>query len=123
VHSAKKTVKVAAVQAASILGDIERNTKKLTRLCKEAALNGAKIIVLPELSVTGYLSQDNKTNWHLPDWPLHHTFKGKDPLPFAQSVPGPATDHFASLAKELNVYITVPLMEIEGDKVCRLYIH
>src|SRR5262245_6500921 len=59
------TVKVAAVQCSSDLGDTEGNRKKLTALVKEAAGEGARIIVLPETSITGYLSQDLRTNWQL----------------------------------------------------------
>jgi predicted amidohydrolase len=89
------------------------NRKKLTALIEEAAKNGAKIIVLPETSVTGYLSQDLKTNWHLAGWPIEKGFVGKDPAPFAEPVPGPSTDHFCALAKRLGVYVTVPLLEFE----------
>src|SRR2546423_1698675 len=59
------TVKVAAIQCSSVLGDVEGNRNKLTALVTEAAAAGAKIIVLPEAAVTGYLSQDLKTNWRL----------------------------------------------------------
>lgn len=48
------------------MGDIEYNTEGLTALCRVAAGTGAKFIVLPETSVSGYLSQDIKTNWRLP---------------------------------------------------------
>lgn len=105
------SVKVAAVQCSSDLGAVTHNRNKLTALVEEAAGNGAKIIVLPEAAVTGYLSQDLKTNWHLQGRPLAAEFNGKDPLPFAETVPGPSTDHFAALAKKLGVYITVPLVE------------
>jgi predicted amidohydrolase len=111
-----KSVKVAAVQCSSDLGEVEANRKKLTSLVEEAAGQGAKIIVLPEAAVTGYLSQDLRTNWRLKGWPIDKVFEGKDPLPFAESVPGPSTDHFAALAKRLGVYITVPLVEVDrGD--------
>ncbi|MHC4471468.1 MAG: nitrilase-related carbon-nitrogen hydrolase, partial [Planctomycetota bacterium] len=53
-----ETVKVAAVQCSSRLGDSRLNSEKLTALVREAAANGAKIVVLPEASITGYLSQD-----------------------------------------------------------------
>src|SRR5438132_13828187 len=85
-----KTVKVAAVQCSSDLGEVAANTKKLTALVKEAAANGAKIVVLPETSITGYLSQDLKTNWHLKGMPIEPQFKGKDPKDFAEQVPGPS---------------------------------
>src|SRR6476620_7137063 len=86
-----KTVKVAAVQCSSGLAEVAANTKKLTALVKEAARNGAKIVVLPETSITGYLSQDLKTNWHLKGWPIEKNFAGKDPSRFAEQIPGPST--------------------------------
>src|SRR3954449_1890425 len=76
-----KAVKVAAVQCSSDLGDIAGNTKKLTALVEEAAKEGAKIVVLPETSITGYLSQDLKTNWHVKGMPIEPHFRGKDPAP------------------------------------------
>jgi len=107
-------VKVAAVQCSSDLGAVAANREKLTTLVREAAQNGARIIVLPETSVTGYLSQDLKTNWHVPGWPISPNFQGKDPRGFAETVPGESTEHFAKLAKELGVYLTVPLLEVEA---------
>ncbi len=111
-----QTVKVAAVQCSSELGDVAGNRAKMTKLAEEAAKNGAKIIVFPEAAVTGYLSQDLKTNWQLKGWPIEKGFTGKDPLPFAETVPGASTAHFAALAKKLSVYITVPLVEVEAGK-------
>jgi len=110
------SVKVAAVQCSSDLGAVAANREKLTALVRQAAGEGAKIIVLPETSVTGYLSQDLKTNWHVPGLPLEKYYGGKDPVPFAEPVPGPSTTHFAALAKELQVYLTVPLLEVEPPK-------
>ena len=110
------TVKVAAVQCSSGLGTVESNREKLTGLVTEAATQGAKIIVLPETAITGYLSQDLRTNWQLKNWPIAAAFAGKDPLPFAEMVPGPSTRHFCEVAKQLQVYITVPFLEVEkGD--------
>ncbi len=109
--SAKKTVKVAAVQCPSDLGEIEANTRRLSKLVETAAANSAKFVVLPETAITGYVSQDLKTNWHLPGWPIEKSFASKDPLPFAQTVPGPATEHFCKLAKKLGIYLTIPLLE------------
>lgn len=110
------TVKVAAIQCSSELGDVAGNRAKITRLVEEATREGAKIIVLPETAITGYLSQDLKTNWHLAGWPIEKSFVGKDPAPFAETVPGPSTEHFCGLAQRLGVYITVPLLEVDrGD--------
>src|SRR5688572_25946883 len=108
------TVKVAAVQCSSDMADVAANRTKLTLLVREAAANGAKVIVLPEAAITGYLSQDLKTNWRVPDWPIVPAFEGKEPRGFAETVPGESTEHFARLAKELDVYVTVPLVEVEA---------
>src|SRR3954470_6160133 len=89
---APKKVKVAAVQCSSDLGAVEANRKKLSALVEEAAQNGAKIIVLPEAAVTGYLSQDLSTNWHVRGRPIEPVYQGKDPRRFAEHVPGPSTD-------------------------------
>src|SRR5215207_3906338 len=108
---APPTVKVAAIQCSSDIGDVAGNTKKLTALVKEAAKAGAKIVVLPETAITGYLSQDLKTNWHVKGMPIEDRFKGKDPKDSAEEVPGASTKHFCALAKELGIYLTIPLLE------------
>jgi predicted amidohydrolase len=116
-----QAVKVAAVQCSSDLGAIDANSAKLASLVREAAGQGAKIVVLPETAVTGYLSQDLKTNWHVPGKPLKPEFRGKDPRPFAEPVPGPSTRRFAALAKELGIYLTIPFLEKDGQTPPRLF--
>jgi predicted amidohydrolase len=106
-----QTVRVAAIQCSSDLGDVTGNGRKLTELVRQAAAEGAKIVVLPETAITGYVSQDLRWNWHLAGRPIEKSFRGKDPAPYAQTVPGPATDEFCALAKELQVYLTIPLLE------------
>jgi predicted amidohydrolase len=113
---AVKTVKVAAVQCSSDLGDVAGNTKKLTGLLKEAGGNGAKFVALPETAITGYLSQDLRTNWHVRGMPIEERFQSKDPKGFAETVPGPSTKHFCALAKELGVYVTIPFLEVDPGK-------
>jgi len=107
------TVKVAAIQCSSEMGEPDVNRAKLAGLVEQAAKNGAKIVVLPEASITGYLSQDLKRNWHLPGWPIEPEFTGISPREAAEPVPGPSTKAFAALAKKLGIYVTVPFVEIE----------
>lgn len=107
------TVKVAAVQCSSELANVTANSKKLTGLVKEAATNGAKIVVLPEAAITGYLSQDLKTNWHVQGLPLEPQFVGLHPAEFAETVPGPSTRRFCKLAGDLGIYLTIPLVEVD----------
>ena len=110
-----KTVKVAAVQCSSIMGNVASNTRKVTKLVREAASNGARIVVLPELCITGYLSQDGRTNWQLPGWPIEDEYIGRSPVSLAQRVPGTTTRHFCQLAKELGIYLTIPFIEVDDN--------
>ena len=75
------TVMVALVQIASNLGEITRNVAKLEDACRRAAAGGAKIIVLPETAITGYLSQDLAANWQVPGRPLAEQFDTSKMLP------------------------------------------
>src|SRR5262245_46691335 len=109
------TIKVAAIQCSSDLGSVDANRQKLAGLVRQAAAKGAKIVVLPETAITGYVSQDLRVNWHLPGRPIEPAFRGRDPLPFAETVPGASTEQFCALAKELKIYLTIPLVERVGD--------
>ncbi|CAB9517383.1 Carbon-nitrogen hydrolase [Seminavis robusta] len=113
--SPPSTVVVASLQASSDLGSVEANTAKFTALAIEAANKGAKILVLPETAITGYLSQDLKTNWITPERKALglKKFRGElDPATAAQPKDGPIVQHFCDLAKKLGVYITVPFLEV-----------
>jgi len=110
-----ESVKVAAIQCPSRLGDIEYNRRHLTTLIERAAQMGARIVVLPETAITGYLSQDLKRNWHLAGRPIDDAFTGVDPRPVAETVPGESTRHFCALADRLDLYLTIPLLEAETE--------
>ena len=45
--------------------------------------------------------------------PIEARFAGKDPKDFAEVVPGPSTRHCCALAKELDIYLTIPLLEAD----------
>mmetsp|Transcript_31113 Transcript_31113/g.50477 ORF Transcript_31113/g.50477 Transcript_31113/m.50477 type:complete len:317 (+) Transcript_31113:27-977(+) len=110
------TVKVASIQAPSILMDTKANIASFTALIKEAAQNGAKFIVLPEAAITGYASQDFKHSWCIPikDRMKHldkKTFTAHDPEPYAEYKDGEMVQHFQRLCKQLQVYLTVSYVE------------
>jgi predicted amidohydrolase len=111
------SVKVAAIQCSSDLGAVEKNRTKLSSLVDEAAAKGAKIVVLPETAITGYLSQDLKVNWQVKGRPIESCFTGKDPAGFAETIPGPSSRLFCEQAKRLGIYLTIPLLEVDhSDK-------
>jgi len=112
-HRDTNTVLVAAVQCVSEFGDPAGNREKLAGLIERAAAAGAKIVVLPETAVTGYLTADIKTTWQVGKREISAGLEGVDPSHAAETVPGPSTKTFARLAKKLGIYVTVPLVEVD----------
>ena len=87
---------VAAVGFNPELFELERNIASAAAMIEEAATAGAKIIVLPELSMSGS------------DYPTLESW-----LPYMDTVPGKATDAFAAIAKTHGCYITFGVAEVE----------
>jgi N-carbamoylputrescine amidase len=87
-------VKIGLIQM-SCEKDVEANIEKAILKTKEAAQNGANIICLQELFTSLYFC----------DVEDHENFK------LAVQIPGPLTDRFCDLAKELNVVIIASLFE------------
>ena len=108
-----RTVLVAAVQAYSTFGDPAGNRKKLAGQVTAAARRGARIVVLPETAVTGYMSADLKRTWRAGKRPISAGLKGADPTGAAETVPGLSTKFFGALAAKLGIYLTVPLLEAD----------
>ncbi|MCQ0988698.1 nitrilase-related carbon-nitrogen hydrolase [Jiella marina] len=86
----------AAVQFEPAMGDKERNIEALGRLVEEAADQGARLIVTPEMGTTGYCWYDRK-----------------EVAPFVEPVPGPTTARFAAIAKRRGVFIVIGMPEID----------
>jgi N-carbamoylputrescine amidase len=89
-----KTVKVGLVQL-SCSSDVAANFQKNIDGIREAARQGAQVIVLQELFRSLYFC----------DVEDYENFK------LAEAVPGPSTDTLAALAKELGVVIVASLFE------------
>ena len=109
------SVQVAAIQFRTKFGDPVDNRKRLEPYIRTAAGHGAKIVVLPETAITGYTSEELNRTWHLKGRTLRDEFTGVDPLPVAETVPGPSTDQLGKLAGELKIYLTVPFVERAGE--------
>ena len=88
------TITVGLVQMACS-PDADKNLKCAMDSIRAAAKKGAQIICLPELFLTQYFCQTKDTQ----------NFSLAEPLP------GPTSDTFSKLAKELEVVLIVPLFE------------
>jgi predicted amidohydrolase len=88
----QNTVRIAAIQLESQLGNVERNISQSLKMVDEAGKSGTRLAVLPELSTTGFCL-------------------GEDFMKVAESVPGPTTTRFAELARQHQMYIVCGLAE------------
>jgi predicted amidohydrolase len=109
------TVRVAAVQFVSRWAKPSENRKELEPLIREAAKNGAKIVVLPEAAIPAYMSHDIRLTWRVGDKSISQGLHGVSPDAVAETVPGESTRAFGELAAQLGIYLTVPLVEVVPD--------
>jgi N-carbamoylputrescine amidase len=94
-NSNKKTqLKVAAIQHSNS-SDLEHNQSKTIDGIKQAAKDGAELVVLQELHRSLYFCQVEDT----------------DNFDLAEPIPGPSTEIYGQLAKELNIVIVSSLFE------------
>ena len=92
---------VAAVQMAMVDGDVAANVDTATRLVREAAKRGARLILVPELFEDRYFCEDQRAE---------HLSKAR---PLAGH---PTVEHFAALARELKVVLPVSFYERSGNE-------
>ncbi|MBS5978691.1 carbon-nitrogen hydrolase [Dysgonomonas sp. Marseille-Q5470] len=87
-------MKIGIIQQANT-PDIQKNIAGLKDKIRKAANEGAQLIVLQELHNSLYFCQVEDTNI----------------FDLAETIPGPSTDDFGTLAKELGVVIVLSLFE------------
>jgi len=92
--TASTTVNVGLVQM-RCSDDPDANLRKGLEMTREAAARGARIICLPELFRSRYFCQTED----------HERFS------LAEPIPGPSTEAFAELGRELGVVVVVSLFE------------
>jgi aliphatic nitrilase len=101
------TVKVAAVQAASVFLDRDGSTEKACRLIREAGKNGARIIGFPEGFIPAH-----------PVWYHHHAATAAianklsvELFKNSIEIPGPQTDALCAAARDANAYVMIGVCE------------
>ena len=96
-----RKVKVAALQF-SCSKDVQENINKAEKMVREAADNGANIILLPELFERQYFCQEKRYDYYDYALPLEEN---------------PAVNRFKEVAKELGVVIPVSFYEKDIDRL------
>lgn len=101
------TVRVAAVQAASVFLDREGSTQKACKLIREAGANGARVIGLPEGFIPAH-----------PVWYHHHPATSAianrlavELFKNSVEIPGPETQALCAAARDANAYVVIGVCE------------
>jgi predicted amidohydrolase len=106
---AEETVRVGLIQMNARHYDKDFNLQRAEELIRQAAARGAKIVCTPEAAVQGYVRVDLPPGTPMDD-PKIVSERAKI-LQAAETVPGPSTDRFARLAKELGIWIVFGIDE------------
>ncbi len=107
-------VRVAVVQAAPVVMEWEATIEKVSHLTREAASNGARLVLFPEAFVPAYprglsfgVVVGNRTDAGRRTWARYNAN--------AVAVPSAATDALGRAARESGVYLAIGV--IERDRV------
>jgi predicted amidohydrolase len=112
---AAETIRVGLIQMDGRLYDKQFNLARAEELIRQAASRGAKIVCTPEASVQGYARVDLPPGTSA-DAPALVAERAKI-LAAAETIPGPATNRFASLARELGIWIIFGMDENRRGKL------
>ena len=111
------TVKVAAVQSASVFLDREASTDKACRLIREAGANGARVIGFPEGFIPAH-----------PVWYHHHSATGAlsnrlagELFKNSVEIPGREVDALCRAAQDANAYVVVGVCEKIPDTIGTMF--
>jgi len=85
-----------------------KNRRDLEVWVRQAAGKGAKWVITPEMSITGYPD--------IPELPAEEDdWRSRDDIAgYVESVPGPTTEHFSKLAAELGIYLHIGLATVDS---------
>ncbi|UCF35298.1 MAG: carbon-nitrogen hydrolase family protein [Acidobacteriota bacterium] len=109
-------VRVGLVQMDGRALDKEYNLERAEKLIRQAAARGARIISTPESAVQGY-PRVSLPEGVSPESPEIQD-RRQEILAAAETIPGPATDRFSRLARELGVWL---VFGIDENRDGRLY--
>jgi 5-aminopentanamidase len=91
-------MRVAVAQLDPKLGEKSRNLEACIARMEDAAAAGARLLVLPECAIPGYMFES-----------------AAEALPFAEEIPGPATEALEEACRRLDLHVVCGLLERDGD--------
>jgi predicted amidohydrolase len=95
----KEEVKIAGAQMEPKIGEKEKNLARCLELMQLTAREGAKLVVFPECTLTGYLFKNSK-----------------EALQVAETVLGPSVNKLIAECHRLNLHVVVGLLEKDVNK-------
>ena len=93
-------MKLAAVQMDVKILEKQHNLEKVLAQLEAAARLGAKLVVFPECALSGYCFESKTEAWAA-----------------SETVPGPASEKLAEVAKRLDCTAVVGMLERAGDRI------
>jgi predicted amidohydrolase len=93
-------MKIAGVQIDVSLTNVEQNLVRMSDRLRETTASGARLTVFPECALTGYCFSNLE-----------------EARPYAQAIPGPATERMRAACAELGCYAIFGLLERDGSKI------
>ena len=113
-------IKVACVQAEPVVLQREATIDKLERLARDAAREGARLVVLPETFVPAYPSSlwaRAFAGWADPRAKAAFARLARESL----AVPGPDCDRLGAIARENDVWLVTGVNEVDPERPGTIY--
>jgi len=111
-----KTVRVAVVQAAPVIMDLDATVEKTLTLINEAKKSGANIVVFPESFIPAYprglsfgFVVGSRTMEGRKDWQRYYEN--------SVAVPSNVTDALGKAAQEAGIYLSIGITEKDGEEL------
>ncbi|MCM3716539.1 nitrilase [Alkalihalobacillus oceani] len=96
-----RIIKVAAVQFEPRWNEVERNRSEIIRFAIQAAEQGARLIVFPEMATSGYIWESRA-----------------EIAPFTETVPGETTTILSAITAQYDCYLVIGLPEKDEETDC-----
>lgn len=93
-------MKIAGVQFDVQWAQPEANLRRMAEFLRETSAAGARLTVFPECALTGYAFESRA-----------------EARPYAQSIPGPATQHLTEVCARYGAYTVVGMLEADQQRL------